>query len=589
MKSLKGKIILMNVIISVIVAVFVAGVCIVNLNNNNKTMISEYEKLSRNDYDKEIKYQVENVISLLNGIYDKQVNGELTEEQAKDEAKYLIKSLRYNESGYFWVDDVNATLIAHPILEEREGENRIDETDKNGIKLIQNIISVATKEGGGYTDYYYIKPNEEDVSPKRAYSQLFEPYGWIISTGNYVDDIDKDVAEKSQVLGKHVLQATMLIIGMTIVLILIAIGIAIKVSSSLVVPLKKISGLAERISNYDLSEPIEITDKTEFGITAKALNKAQENIKSLIEEIVNNSTTLTESSKQLSNLTNAVTEKVSEMTNKTEAIVKNMNESDESVNQINESMKEINISVEQLSIKSTDSSNISSDFKEKSLELKNRGNRSLNSTNNIYSEKEDKILQAIEEGKVVNKISEMVEAISGISEQTNLLALNASIEAARAGEYGKGFVVVAEEVRKLAEESSQSAVVISSTVGKVQEAFENLSDNTNEVLEFMNGDIVSQFNEFISSGEYYYKNAEKISSISSDIAAMSEELNASMEEIKIMINKMAHNSKETSENSQGILKGIIETETSMNEVAATAESQAELAVKLNKLIEGFKI
>ncbi|WP_294375968.1 methyl-accepting chemotaxis protein [uncultured Clostridium sp.] len=589
MKSLKGKIILMNVIISVIVAVFIAGVCIVNLNNNNKTMISEYEELSRGDYDKEIKYQVENVISLLNGIYDKQVNGELTEEQAKDEAKYLIKSLRYNETGYFWIDDVNATLIAHPLLEEREGENRIDETDKNGIKIIQNIISVATKEGSGYTDFYYIKPNEQDVSPKRAYSQLFEPYGWIISTGNYVDDIDKDVAEKSQVLGKHVLQATMLIIGMTIVLILIAIGIAIKVSSSLVVPLKKISGLAERISNYDLSEPIEITDKTEFGITAKALNKAQENIKSLIEEIANNSTTLTESSKQLSNLTNAVTEKVSEMTNKTEAIVKNMNESDESVNQINESMKEINISVEQLSIKSTDSSNISSDFKEKSLELKNRGNRSLNSTNNIYSEKEDKILQAIEEGKVVNKISEMVEAISGISEQTNLLALNASIEAARAGEYGKGFVVVAEEVRKLAEESSQSAVVISSTVGKVQEAFENLSDNTNEVLEFMNGDIVGQFNEFISSGEYYYKNAEKISSISSDIAAMSEELNASMEEIKIMINKMAHNSKETSENSQGILKGIIETETSMNEVAATAESQAELAVKLNKLIEGFKI
>ncbi len=589
MKSLKGKIILMNVIISVIVAVFIAGVCIVNLNNNNKIMISEYEELSRGDYDKEIKYQVENVISLLNGIYDKQVNGELTEEQAKDEAKYLIKSLRYNETGYFWIDDVDATLIAHPLLEEREGENRIDEIDKNGIKIIQNIISVATKEGSGYTDFYYIKPNEQDVSPKRAYSQLFEPYGWIISTGNYVDDIDKDVAEKSQVLGKHVLQATMLIIGMTIVLILIAIGIAIKVSSSLVVPLKKISGLAERISNYDLSEPIEITDKTEFGVTGKALNKAQENIKKLIEEIINNSTTLTESSKQLSDLTNAVTEKVSEMTNKTEAIVKNMNESDESVNQINESMKEINISVEQLSIKSTDSSNISSDFKEKSLELKNRGNRSLNSTNNIYSEKEDKILQAIEEGKVVNKISEMVEAISGISEQTNLLALNASIEAARAGEYGKGFVVVAEEVRKLAEESSQSAVVISSTVGKVQEAFENLSDNTNEVLEFMNGDIVGQFNEFISSGEYYYKNAEKISSISSDIAAMSEELNASMEEIKIMINKMAHNSKETSENSQGILKGIIETETSMNEVAATAESQAELAVKLNKLIEGFKI
>ena len=83
------------------------------INNNNKTTLQEYEEMLRSDYDENIKYQVENVITLLNGLYQKQLNGELTEEQAKEEAKYLVKSLRYNGDGYFWVDDVNAGLCTY--------------------------------------------------------------------------------------------------------------------------------------------------------------------------------------------------------------------------------------------------------------------------------------------------------------------------------------------------------------------------------------------------------------------------------------------------------------------------------------------
>lgn len=589
MRSLKGKIIVMNVIISIVVAISLASTCIININNNNKTTLQEYEEMLRSDYDENIKYQVENVITLLNGLYQKQLNGELTEEQAKEEAKYLVKSLRYNGDGYFWVDDVNAVLVAHPILEEREGENRINETDKNGIKLIQNILSVAKTDGKGFTEFYYIKPNEHDVSPKRAYSELFKPYGWIISTGNYVDDIDKDVAAKSETLRTQVRNTSIIILAITIALIIAAIIIAVKVSDALSKPLKKIYELAERFSNYDFSTSIQVDDKTEFGMTAEALNSAQNNIRKLIKNIRENAENLTESSEELSSLTSHVNGKVSEMTDSTKIIVENMKESSESVNQINESMKEINSSVEQLARRSTDSSSISIDFKDKSLKLRNSGKSSLSNTENIYSEKEEKIIDAIKDGKVVEQISNMVYSISEIAEQTNLLALNASIEASRAGEQGKGFAVVAEEVRKLSEESSTAAISIQKIVGKVQEAFKNLSDNSNEVLEFINGDIVKQFNEFISSGEYYYENAEEISLISQDIAAMSEELNASMEEIKAMVSTMAEDAKRAEENSSKIFEGIKGTTESINEVAVTAESQADLAMKLNELIEGFKI
>jgi len=121
MKSLKSKIILMNVLILTLVAVVLGTISILELNKSNSQSIKQYETLLREDYDKNIKNQVGNVITLLDGIYNKQVSGDLTEEQAKEQAKYLVKTLRYNKDGYFWIDGKDATLIAHPISSNREG------------------------------------------------------------------------------------------------------------------------------------------------------------------------------------------------------------------------------------------------------------------------------------------------------------------------------------------------------------------------------------------------------------------------------------------------------------------------------------
>jgi len=217
------------------------------------------------------------------------------------------------------------------------------------------------------------------------------------------------------------------------------------------------------------------------------------------------------------------------------------------------------------------------------------GDEALTNTRNIYEDREKMIISAINDGSVVEEVSKMVEAISSIAEETNLLALNAAIEAARAGEHGKGFAVVSEEVRKLAEQSANSASSIQSTVTKVQGAFKKLSDNSNEVLKFINTDVTKQFNEFMASSEFYYGNAKEISRISEDIAAMSEQLNTLAQEINAMVNVMASNSEKATEDSSTIFEGITETTESMSEIAITINKQVQLAQNLNELLEEFKI
>lgn len=589
MKNLKTKFICLNITIVILVAVSIGALSGYNLYNSNNNTVKNYEELLRDGYDNEIKYEVQSVISLLNGIYNKQVSGELTEEQAKQEAKDLVKSLRYNGDGYFWIDSIDATLVAHPMFPEQEGINRIDETDKKGIKLIQGIIKVATTEGGGFTEFYYSKPGQEDVAPKRAYSEIFEPYGWVISTGNYVDDIDLQVSEKQESLNYTIKNSNIVLTFIFLAMMVISIVIADGFSKKLLKPIAGIQNFAERLAKYDFSEELEINDKTELGRTAEALNLAQSNIKELIKKIRDCMDELTLSSENLSRISGNVNEKVNTVSEFASEIVNNMNDSKCCVSEVNNCINEITSSVSELASKSTDSSGISIDFKEKSLQLKEKTNRALGNTEGIYNEKEEKILESIKYGEIVREVAATVDEISDIAEETNMLALNAAIESARAGEAGRGFAVVSEEVRQLAEQSSASAESIQETVTKIEEAFASLSKDSKEILDFMSEDVKKQFNEFISSGEYYYENAEKISTISEDIAAMSEELSASMEEINSMIANMHENTEKSTNNSSKILEQINDAVKEVKEVSVTAEKQNVLAKEIDKLIKDFNI
>ena len=234
-------------------------------------------------------------------------------------------------------------------------------------------------------------------------------------------------------------------------------------------------------------------------------------------------------------------------------------------------------------------SNNANQFKEIAEEVKTNSQSAILETEILYSEKQKNMKKAIEAGKVVDSIKFMADTIGSIAEQTNLLALNAAIEAARAGEQGKGFAVVAEEVRKLAEGSSQAVINIKDTIFKVQESFKLSIDNGKDILEFINTNVNEQFNAYGKTGDKYYNDSDFVSKMSDEIAAMSEELTATVGQVNEAVKNMALSSQKSGEEAEIIKESMDETTKAIEQVSLTAQSQTELAQKLNEMVQKFKI
>ncbi|WP_238902773.1 methyl-accepting chemotaxis protein [Clostridium sp. YIM B02506] len=374
--------------------------------------------------------------------------------------------------------------------------------------------------------------------------------------------------------------------GITILITLI-IGLLISKDSSKV--LHKIRELAVRLSNYDFSEDLVLKRRDEYGQTAEALNKAQENIRTFINNIVEKVNDIDSSSNNLFTSINVITEDFNEVNESTRKINITMQENSAISEEISASVEEVNTSVDVLSAKATDGTNNSNSIKDRANGILDASKSAIKNIRDIYEEKEGLIVNAIEDGKVVSEIGVMANTISAISEQINLLALNAAIEAARAGEQGRGFAVVAEEVRKLADQSSEAVNNVKGVIDKVQKSFDDLSLTSKDLLRFMDEDVNVQFEDFSSVGEQYYKDADFVNNMSSELAAMSEEINATINQVSDAVQHLAEMAQKSSENTNDIEERLNSSTSSMEEISEIAEKQSVLANNLSEMVKRFKV
>lgn len=465
----------------VVTAVGIGGNSVYSLKSMATSAYDTYEKAVDDGYNDEIKSQVQSTLSILQSEYDKYQAGEKTEEEAKEEAKEIIRVMRYrdDQSGYFWIDDTDYTLVMHPILVEQEGNNRYELKDQNGVMIIQEIMKVCqSADKGGYNEFYFTKADGVTVAPKIAYSGIFEPWGWIVSTGNYIDEMNIEKADMKEVLDKGYNSVLIRTDVVFVVVIVIALFVAYVFGKRIVAPLKKIQDFAEKMSEGNLTTSVEVRQKNEIGQTADALSVAQENMRGLLQGITQVSGGVNDALGSFDKAFNNMKESISQVSIAIDAIAENVtrqasstDEANDDVGIMGEKINNTGAEVTSLDRNAGEMSRISEQSMETLGELIRVNNKTRESISAMAEQTENT-------HKSVEQIHMAANLINEISDQTSLLALNASIEAARAGEAGRGFAVVADEIAKLANQSADSVEEISRTV-------EELQDNATKSVEVM--------------------------------------------------------------------------------------------------------
>ena len=590
MNNVKVQTKLIIVMLTTIVAlVLCAVISSESMKQLQSKALETLEADERASYDEQIKQQVDNVISLCQTIYDQYQAGVYTEEEAKKLAADEIRQLRYGDAGYFWVDQYDGTNVVL-LGNDTEGTNRMETKDANGYQMVKEIIRVGQEADGGYTDYVFPKEGETEPSPKRSYSKAFEPFGWVIGTGNYTDYIDDQVASIEKDFSSYVTGRMTLFIISTLIEGIIVVLLLIMIIISIIRPLKKCISSIGVMEQGDFSQAMGtalLKRRDDFGKLAASLESMRNEMSGLIGEVKSQATEITRMVQEIDDNIQALDEEIENVSATTEELAAGMEETAASSEEINAMSHEIESAAKSIATRSQDGATEADDIRDRAVGIKKTTTENDKRTKAIHAEINEGLTKALEDIKVVDQIGVLAESIMEITGQTNLLALNASIEAARAGEAGKGFAVVADEIRVLAEQSKAAVVHIQDVTKNVVESVTNLADGAKKLLEFVGTDVVDSFAGFSDMADSYSNDAGSIDALVTDFSASSEQLLASINGVMDAIGEVSKAATEGATGTNDIAEktGVVVEKAA--EIKEKAEAAHHAADKLQQNVEHF--
>ncbi|EHJ00653.1 methyl-accepting chemotaxis sensory transducer [Clostridium sp. DL-VIII] len=410
------------------------------------------------------------------------------------------------------------------------------------------------------------------------------------------DDMDKliqnNISQSDDAYNKNNLTYKNSFISITLIIIIglvLAIVLGLLISLMISKQVNKVLLFAEALGQGDLTKSIAIDTNDEIGNLSKALNSAKENIQKLILEIMNSSSDISATSEELSATTEEISSKMEVVSESTEQISKGVQDLSATSEEVTASTEEITSTTSILAKEADKAITSITEIKNRAIDIKMKASQNIKQGNSIYEENRSNILNAIKDAKVVEEVKTMADSIGSIAEQTNLLALNAAIEAARAGEQGKGFAVVADEVRKLAEQSSEAVSSIQNMVSQVQAAFERLSKSGQDVLEFMSNNVKPNYELLMNTGLQYEKDSEFMNDIIKNFASSSKQIDELIMQVSSAVQNVSAVAQESASGTEEISSSVNEVTVAVSDVAKSSQSQAELSQKLSEMIQKFKI
>ena len=602
--SLSFTLVIASIIIAFVVAYSVGAFALYNIQSLHTSTNENYEMAMYDGYRTEIKSQVQSVLAILQNLYEKELQGLLTSEEARLQGKETVRTMRYRDdgSGYFWIDDKNYCLVMHPILTADEGKNRYDLQDQNGVMIVQSILGEClSPERAGFNSFYFTKADGVTVAPKLAYSAYFEPWGWAISTGNYVDDMDKQilVAEKSsQNRIKSLIIA--MVVGTTILLVLSAIIISIVILKIAVKPLRvldtNILDLAE--GSADLTRRLNFHSFKEMNSITNGFNKFTDKIHNTVRDIKTSKLHLEAVGQQLGNSSYETVHSINQISSHIQKLRDEMKKQSGSVTETASSVNEITSNIQSLErmiqSQAAEVTQASASVEEMLANIAAVTNSmdkmmvlfdNLSSEMQIGNERQADVNQRIIEIEQQSKmLHEANVVIASIAEQTNMLAMNAAIEAAHAGDAGRGFSVVADEIRKLSETSSEQSRNIGTQLTKIHTAIENMVSVSEESSQIFSS-VSQQIQDTNTLVVQIQSAMTEQSSGSQQIATALHAMNNSTIEVKKASTEMTTGNKLIFDEVQKLQVAVEQMDSSMNSMNDEAKKIFERGQILSEISE----